>query len=503
MRVVQVVCSLLVIFNTFSWAQKNPHWLKDRNSIVHLFEWRWRDIAAECEAFLQHKGFGGVQISPPNENVMVAQSPWWERYHPISYKLETRSGNEHDFLDMTTRCNAVGVRIYADVVLNHMAKKPKNLDAKGTGGSTADPEKLDFPAVPYTSSHFHRPCQINNYKDRDNVRNCQLEGLKDLNQTDDYVREKIIDYLNHLVDLGVAGFRIDAAKYMLPSDLEYILNKVKNLNTSFGFEQNSRPFVYLEIIDLGDEAISKDSYKHLGIVTEYRPSVEISRLLRSYDKLTDLQNWGSALGFLHSDEALVFVDSHDNQRGRGTGDENILTYKDPKLYRMATAFMLAYPYGITRIMSSYEFENIDQGPPHDWNGNTLITILDPDWVCVNGWFCEYRWRQIYNMIGFKNAVQNTGLNDWWSNGDRQIAFCRGKKGFLALNNSGNLKQNLQTCLPPGTYCDVISGNLDKDKKSCTGKTVHVGADGIAYIEINAKEEDGVLAIHENSKVLAS
>ena len=51
----------------------------------------------------------------------------------------------------------------------------------------------------------------------------------------------------------------------------------------------------------------------------------------------------------------------------------------------------------------------------------------------------------------------------------------------------------QTCLPAGTYCDVISGS--KSNGFCTGKTVNVGGGGSAYIEILSYEEDGVLAIH--------
>ena len=51
----------------------------------------------------------------------------------------------------------------------------------------------------------------------------------------------------------------------------------------------------------------------------------------------------------------------------------------------------------------------------------------------------------------------------------------------------------QTSLPAGTYCDVISGS--KSNGACTGKTVNVGSDGKAYIEILHDEEDGVLAIH--------
>lgn len=71
-----------------------------------------------------------------------------------------------------------------------------------------------------------------------------------------------------------------------------------------------------------------------------------------------LKNWGRDWGLLDSRYALVFVDNHDNQRS-GNGD--ILTYKQRKNYIMATAFMLAHPYGTPRVMSSFQFSSFDQG----------------------------------------------------------------------------------------------------------------------------------------------
>lgn len=70
-------------------------------------------------------------------------------------------------------------------------------------------------------------------------------------QSHDYVRQKIVEFLNHLVDLGVAGFRVDAAKHMWPSDLEAIYGSVKDLSTDHGFASGTRPFFYQEVIDLG------------------------------------------------------------------------------------------------------------------------------------------------------------------------------------------------------------------------------------------------------------
>ena len=58
---------------------------------MHLFEWPWDAVARECEEFLGPKGYCGVQISPPMEHIQGSQ--WWTRYQPVSYKLESRSGN--------------------------------------------------------------------------------------------------------------------------------------------------------------------------------------------------------------------------------------------------------------------------------------------------------------------------------------------------------------------------------------------------------------------------
>ena len=53
---------------------------------VHLFEWRWADIARECETFLGPRGFSAVQISPPSEHAVLADAghPWWQRYQTVA-----------------------------------------------------------------------------------------------------------------------------------------------------------------------------------------------------------------------------------------------------------------------------------------------------------------------------------------------------------------------------------------------------------------------------------
>lgn len=129
---------------------------------------------------------------------------------------------------MVHRCNAVGVRIYVDIVANHMAAGEGLVN--GTGGGTAFIPDKYYPVVPYNETHFHQSCAINNYNNAVEVRNCELVGLPDLDQGEEYVRTRIVKFMNKLIDIGVAGFRMDASKHMWPSDLSVRDNVTVTLN---------------------------------------------------------------------------------------------------------------------------------------------------------------------------------------------------------------------------------------------------------------------------------
>src|SRR5882757_7255045 len=70
--------------------------------IVHLFEWPWSSVASECTTQLGPKGFGAVQVSPPEEHVVLPGRgyPWWQDYQPVSYQLTSRRGDRAAFANM-------------------------------------------------------------------------------------------------------------------------------------------------------------------------------------------------------------------------------------------------------------------------------------------------------------------------------------------------------------------------------------------------------------------
>ena len=481
----------------FAFAAGSPaQTAAPRTAFVHLFEWTWTDVAKECESHLGPKGFAAVQVSPPNEHNWVtsgdgAPYPWWMRYQPVSYSLDrSRSGTRAEFVDMVRRCNAVNVGVYVDAVINHMAGGTSGTSSAGNAWS-----HHTYPRVPYGPNDFHQPvCGINGSdynNDAWRVWNCELSGLQDLNTGSGHVRGRIADYLVDLVNIGVKGFRVDAAKHIDPADLGALIDSVNG-------RVATKPYWYLEVIQADGEKVQPGNYFGLDNgavnVLEFKFGSAVSGKFNG--RIAELRTLGETWGLSPSSRGVPFIDNHDKQRGHGGGG-TYMTYHWGATYDLANVFMLAWPYGYPQVMSSYAFNNSGTsydasfGPPHQANGATR-----GPWsggasapACFDrnrgGWVCEHRFRPIANMVGFRNATASSWtVNNWWDNGNNQIAFGRGDKGFVVINKEGGtLSRSFQTGLPAGTYCDVISG--EPTATGCSGASVSVVAGGTATISVPA------------------
>ncbi|MGH3656327.1 MAG: carbohydrate-binding module family 20 domain-containing protein [Micromonosporaceae bacterium] len=454
-------------------AHASPGHPGAKDVIVHMFQWPWASIAAECTNVLGPNGFGGVQVSPPQEHVVLPGSghPWWQDYQPVSYQLTSRRGDRTGFANMVQTCHTAGVKVYVDAVVNHMAGGGST--GPGSGGSSYS--HYGYPAVPYGDGDFHH-CGRNgnddivNWGDRWEIQNCELVDLSDLKTEAPYVREKVRAYLDDLRSLGVDGFRIDAAKHVPVADLQAIYP--------------SGGYVFQETIEGGAGEPSPTEYAGIGDVTEFRYGDVVGGAFAD-GNLAHLNTVGDRM-LLPSGDAVVFIDNHDTQRnGRAK-----LTHKDGTRYALAEAFMLAWPYGVPKVMSSYQFSGHDQGPPAASDGTTSPVS------CGDGWVCEHRWRTTANLVGFRNAVAGTGVSHWWSNGSNQIGFGRTGKGYAAFNRSGGpMARTFQTDLPAGTYCDVANGDVTGG--SCSGTTYPVDGNGRFAATVPA---NGMLALHVGARV---
>ncbi|MGB2567929.1 carbohydrate-binding module family 20 domain-containing protein [Micromonospora citrea] len=461
------------------------------DAIVHLFQWRWDSIADECESTLGPDGWGGVQVSPPQEHVVIANAegathPWWQDYQPVSYRLDkTRRGTRADFVDMVERCRDQGVKVYVDMVLNHMSGSGSVGQGPGSAGTVYS--KYSYPNLfgdnsgdSYGYGDFGS-CyrRISNWGSKNEVQDCELLDLADLDTANPEVRRKIAKYMNAVIDLGVAGFRVDAAKHVAEPELADIYQRLHDV-PGFG----GRPDIFQEVY--GDATTPYTSYAGLGAVTnfDYQQSVASAFRNGTISGLASMPNYGGLTGA----QSITFIDNHDTQRATPT-----LTYKNGARYYLADAFMLAHPYGRPQLMSSYAFGSVTaQGPPSSADGTTNATD------CARAeWICEHRDEQVAGMPSFRNAVAGTGIGTVVTDGSGRLAFARGDKGYAAFNATGSAwSLTFTTALPNGTYCNVARGTFDRTTGACTGGTVTVSG-GAFTTSIPA---DRAVALHVDARV---
>ena len=257
-----------------------------KGAIVELFGWPYNDIAEECD-FLGTAGYMAVKVFPVGEHILTYDTvedgelnPWWFIYQPVSYRLSSRGGTKKQFKNMINTCRRLGVRVYADAVINHMSGNGNDMypDHRNNAGScvhwgpkagsagspwytpgwqfennpfTGKRPGLEFPAVPYTPSDFHCERSLNSWTDPDILNRGWLTGLTDLNTEKEYVQQRIADFITSILSMGVSGIRVDAAKHIQPLDLAQIFKKLKdNLG---GGELPDDFTAYLEVLFGGEK----------------------------------------------------------------------------------------------------------------------------------------------------------------------------------------------------------------------------------------------------------
>ncbi|MFZ2487768.1 MAG: pullulanase-type alpha-1,6-glucosidase [Anaerolineae bacterium] len=493
---------------------------------VHLFEWRWVDIEKEC-TYLASKGFTAVQVSPPNEHLVptvdqggqpASDYPWWARYQPVTHLIgpstfTSRSGTWAEFQSMVNTCNNLGVGIYVDAVINHMADIEVGTPPTGTGTSGTQYDATAatrYYGTQYQTDDFHTDCNISSYSDRYQVQQCKLSGLPDLNTGKADVQTEIRNYLQALINAGVKGFRIDGAKHMAAQDIAAILN---GLTGNF--------YVFQEAIDqAANEPVRDWEYTPNGDVTEFAYAFALGSAFDDAcsGSLSDLQNRFTQPDMLPSRFAQVFSDNHDNQRGHGVGAGCVVDHRDGQEHRLANIFALAYPYGNPSVISSYYWQTSSTdntydsyGPPTTSggpgnSGTTLSPFASGQSVneypanCgtypaapgsgdLGKWVCEHRNTAIANMVQFRKATAGEAVTNWQNIGGTpsdHIAFGFGSKGFVAINRTASsATTTYQTGLPAGSYCDITRYDYNPTTGSCTDPVTTHRAPTVDYIVVDS------------------
>lgn len=176
--------------------------------IIHFFNWRLNDIVPNLET-VKKQGFDAIQLNPIQPLKEDGLKEWWMSYQPISFDVGNYFGSKEELEYLCYVCKELGILPFQDVVINHMGSSVND---------NFEPHERVDEKLRSNPDYWRIKESVNNWNNRDEViHNCiNLPGLNVYNQD---VEDMIVDFLNSLIDLGIEGFRFDAAKSIgLPSE---------------------------------------------------------------------------------------------------------------------------------------------------------------------------------------------------------------------------------------------------------------------------------------------
>ncbi|MGR5175640.1 alpha-amylase family protein [Vibrio mediterranei] len=399
------------------------------NVILHAFDWPYALVTERAEE-IKAAGYKTVLVSPPMKSYREGNEVlWWQLYQPQDYRvIDNKLGNTEDFKAMMVALSALDIWVYIDVVFNHMANEsgqrldlqyPSEADMHSyqSHQSYFEQQKLfgDLSQPLFNEKDFVEAFGIENWKDRWEVQNGRLTGgpqdpgLPTL-RSSPYVVSQQQAYLQAMKELGVRGFRIDAAKHLT-------LEHIKQVFTD---DITAGVHVFGEIIT--DGGATEEEYELF-----LQPYLEQTRLAAYdfplfktvYDALESEKGSMTALidpycfgQALTNERSITFAITHDIPNNDVFSD---LVMKEENEW-LATVYILTRDGGVPLIYSD----------------------LNPSGICSDGdtprWTDGWKEARLSALIAFYHVVHGEPFSLVEANDDL-LVFKRGEKGLVLINKS--------------------------------------------------------------------
>ena len=210
--------------------------------------------------YIKGMGFDAIWISPIVENTEGS----YHGYHFTNlYKLNEHFGTEDDFIALVEECHKRDIWVMLDVVANHV------------GPVGTDYSKIN----PFNSAeHYHDKCDITDWGNQWQVENCRLSDLPDLKQENDFVTEKLVEWIKDLVNkYNIDGIRIDTIMEVP----KWFWDK---------FRESAGVFQIGEAFN-GDINYVSDYQNHLDSVFNITPIMIMFSLIERSDSSIICSNW--------------------------------------------------------------------------------------------------------------------------------------------------------------------------------------------------------------------
>ena len=403
-------------------------------TILHCFDWKYTDIIAELPNIAE-AGFTSIQTSPAQ--MPAGSDKWYWLYQPLGFyvpdsqPLDTKA----ELQKLCSEAEKYGIYIVVDVVANHLAGDHSNIqdDLKD-------------------SQYWHNESGGIDYSNRWQITHRDL-GMPDINSEHSYVQQVVKNYLTDLKDLGVDGYRFDAAKHIsLPSEDCAFWSSI----------QIPGMYYYGEILDgpggSSNESLMKEYTNYMSVTDDSYGKTVLHSFVGG-NVTSSIGNW-SERG-VSKDKLVYWGESHDTYSNDSDYGDNTSLYNQNIIDR---AYAVVAAQGKSSVLyfsrpSSTSKESILIGQ----KGSTHFTSSE-----------------VAEVNKFHNAMN--GQKEYDTTGSNCSVICR-EEGAVIVAGSGS---NFDVTVPnggglvaPGTYTDQVSGSTwTVTATTISGK---IGSSGIAVV----------------------
>ncbi len=384
--------------------------------ILHAFDWHYTDISGNAGR-IAGLGYGAVLIPPPLYSD-VSGTEWWQRYQPKDYRIiRSFLGNKGDLEKMIAALHSNGVRVYVDIVFNHMANedRPDRFNFPGEAEllrykeerSSFEKDRLygNLDVGLFSPWDFNPYGAIKDWLDPFQSTEYSLSGLPDLD-LGQWVIDQQRRCLQELNAMGIDGYRVDAVKHLPEAHIKGV------------FETPDMAGKYL----FGEALTSNDNEERIFL-------------------------WP-----LFHDTGLSFYDFplHETLRRTFSPGGSMRELVDPAAFGQALPKWRALTFGVTHDMPNNDgFRGVMLQPQDEYltnvylmgrDGGVPLIYSDNNQSAVNypedrnRWANSWKRDDIAAMLRFHNAVHGQMQSSLYED-DGFLVFARGEVGIVAINKT--------------------------------------------------------------------
>ena len=325
---------------------RNPSGAKNA-VILHCWNWSYDTIRANLQD-IKNAGYTAVQTSPAQPHSgyqpgVIGTGDWWMLYQPIGLHVAQANqswlGSASDLQNLCTAAHALGIEVIVDVVANHICNGYNDILAGGVDpkdssqiiATSGDRVGYQFEVQPSSQVanfnpelydlQYYRGYVFCDDESTEAVVHGNI-GMPDFRTDTSAVQTAVLNYLKELIDLGVDGFRFDAAKHIeTPSDGAYASNFWPNVvggaETYAAQTYNKSIWSYGEVLSTAGKTRKMNYYAPYLDMTEVSYAYTITEGFGKTHSATQVANqlfkdWlGVGVETLAASDLVLMAETHD------------------------------------------------------------------------------------------------------------------------------------------------------------------------------------------------